>query len=211
MTDNGTATGAKVFNAGMRGAKGSPYRGGTRVPSFWRWPEKLPAGLDVPTLTCHWDILPTLAELAGVKLDANVASQVKGRSLVPLLRNARAQWPERTFVTHVARWAKGKAAESKYAHASIQDGRWQLVFHEPGKRELYDLQADPGEQFDVAGNNPVIVKKLNAAYDEWWAQILPCLENEDAVGPAANPYKVAYGKQFGGDDPTHASRKKNRQ
>ncbi|MFM8434870.1 MAG: sulfatase-like hydrolase/transferase, partial [Planctomycetia bacterium] len=36
-TDNGTSAGQRVFNAGMRGQKVSPYRGGTRVPSFWRW------------------------------------------------------------------------------------------------------------------------------------------------------------------------------
>ena len=39
LTDNGTATGAQVFNAGMRGNKCTPYEGGTRVPCFWRWPK----------------------------------------------------------------------------------------------------------------------------------------------------------------------------
>lgn len=38
MTDNGGTAGVKTFNAGMRGAKGTPYMGGTRVPAFWRWP-----------------------------------------------------------------------------------------------------------------------------------------------------------------------------
>ena len=33
----------------MRGTKGSPYRGGTRVPAFWRWPGTLPAGVDIAT------------------------------------------------------------------------------------------------------------------------------------------------------------------
>ena len=38
MTDNGGTAGTQIFNAGMRGGKGTPYQGGTRVPSFWRWP-----------------------------------------------------------------------------------------------------------------------------------------------------------------------------
>ena len=38
MTDNGGTAGVKVFNAGMRGQKATPYEGGTRVPAFWRWP-----------------------------------------------------------------------------------------------------------------------------------------------------------------------------
>ena len=43
-TDNGTATGAAISNDSMRGSKGTPYRGGTRVPSFWRWPGVLQQG-----------------------------------------------------------------------------------------------------------------------------------------------------------------------
>ena len=42
------------------------------------------------------------------------------------------------------------------------------------------------------------VKELDAAYDKWWDEVLPCLENEDAVGPAVNPFKELYWKQFGG-------------
>jgi arylsulfatase len=40
MTDNGGTGGVRVFNDGMRGAKGTPYRGGTRVPAFFRWMER---------------------------------------------------------------------------------------------------------------------------------------------------------------------------
>ena len=40
---------------------------------------------------------------------------------------------------------------------------------------------------------------MRAAYDRWWEEILPCLVNEDAVGPAVNPFKELYWKQFGGD------------
>ena len=67
MTDNGTATGRAVFNAGMRGSKNSPYQGGTRVPSFWRWPERFSGGVDCDALTDHIDVFPTLAEIAGAR------------------------------------------------------------------------------------------------------------------------------------------------
>ncbi|MCE9556402.1 MAG: arylsulfatase [Planctomycetes bacterium] len=210
MTDNGTATGSKVFNAGMRGAKGSPYEGGTRVPSFWRWPGTLPAGVDVPSLTCHWDVLPTLAEIAGAKLDDQVKQQqIEGRNLVPLLKDASAPWPDRYFITHVGRWEKGKAAASQYANASIRDARWALVFHGPGKHELFDLQHDSGQKTDISAKHPDEVAKLLVAYDAWWVKTLPMLVNENAVGPAVNPFKAAYWKQFGDDDPNRAKSKTN--
>src|SRR5262245_36957029 len=51
MTDNGSATGSKTFNAGMREAKGSPFQGGTRVPALWRWPAGFAGGRDLKQLT----------------------------------------------------------------------------------------------------------------------------------------------------------------
>jgi arylsulfatase A-like enzyme len=201
MNDNGGTAGVKVFNAGMRGSKNSPYNGGTRAASFWRWPGTLkPAVVD--KLTMHRDIFPTLAELAGAKVPDDVAARLDGRSLGPLLADPAAPWPDRYVFTHIGRWPKGKAAESKYAGCSVRGPRYNMV--SPGKGggeakwELYDLKADPGETKDVAAEHPDAVKAMSAAYDKWWDEVLPCLENEDAVGPAVNPFKELYWKQFGG-------------
>ena len=66
-TDNGTATGKAVYDGGMRGAKGSEYDGGHRVPLFLRWPG---GGYDterkVDTITSYVDIVPTLIDLCDV-------------------------------------------------------------------------------------------------------------------------------------------------
>ena len=64
--------------------------------------------------------------------------------------------------------------------------------------ELYDLKIDPGETTNVIEQHPEIVARLRAAYDEWWSEVLPRLENEDAIGPKLNPFKALYWKQFGG-------------
>jgi arylsulfatase A-like enzyme len=200
MNDNGGDTAIGVFNAGMRGAKVTPFLGGTHAASFWRWPGTLPPG-DITPLTAHIDVLPTLAEITGTKLKGKVAKQVEGRSLVPLLKNPDAPWPDRVLVAHRGRWAHGKAAESKYLHCSIRNTNWQLVCDtKDGSKhwELFDLKADPGEKHDVAAEHPEIVKQLETAYDKWWEEILPGLENENAVGPKENPFKELYWKQFGG-------------
>jgi arylsulfatase len=190
MTDNGHPI-TNLYNAGMRGAKVTPYQGGTRVPSFWRWPGVITPG-DNARLAAHIDVFPTLAELAGAKLPAGL--RLDGRSLVPLLENPSADWPDRAFFTHVGRWEKGHAADSKYDRCSVRNSRYRLV----NNRELFDLQTDPGESHNVIADHADVVGKLRAAYDSWWDEALPALENENAVGPKYNPFHVLYWRQYGG-------------
>jgi arylsulfatase len=194
LTDNGGTAGLSVFNAGMRSGKGTPYQGATRVPSFWRWPAGFAGRADCPALTAHVDVLPTLAEIAGVKLRGSLAAQVEGLSLLPLLRNPSADWPNRHLVTHVGRWERGRASESKFAQSSIRDRRFTLV----NGRELYDLQSDFGETTNVIDRYPAEAARLRSVYDRWWQDVQPCLVNENAIGPKVNPFKARYWKQFGG-------------
>jgi arylsulfatase A-like enzyme len=193
LTDNGGTAGATIYNAGMRGSKNTPNQGGTRVPSFWRWPAGFKGGIDSDALSAHLDILPTLAEICGIKLTGALIQQVEGRSLLPLLKNSNSKWSDRVLVTHIGRWERGEAANSKYAGCSIRDQRFTLV----NNRELYDLREDPGETHNVIDANPDVVTRLQTAYDEWWQSVLPRLENENAVGPEENPFKQLYRKQFG--------------
>ena len=192
LTDNGHSV-PNVFNAGMRGMKGGPYQGGTRVPSFWHWPETLTPG-DRPQLAAHLDVFRTLAGLAGARLSPEVERQVEGRSLLPLLANRSAPWPDRTLVTHVGRWNHGQVAAAKFRQSAIRNTRFRLV----NDAELFDLEADPGESRNVLADHPAVVAELRAAYDRWWDEILPGLDNEAVLGPTVNPFKAAYWGQFGG-------------
>src|SRR5581483_10930330 len=103
MNDNGGTAGVQVYNAGMRGQKVTPWQGGTRGCSFWRWKGTLLPG-DVSALAAHIDLFPTLAEIAGAKLNDKVKQQIEGRSLMPLLKNPDAPWDPRFLFTHVGRW-----------------------------------------------------------------------------------------------------------
>ncbi|HMF14709.1 MAG TPA: arylsulfatase [Gemmataceae bacterium] len=201
MNDNGGTAGVSVYNAGMRGQKNTPWLGGTRASSFWRWPGTLIPG-DVDRLSAHIDFFPTVAELAGAKLNDEVRAQVGGRSLVPLLRDPKAAWPDRILFTHVGRWPKGaKPREHKYDPCSVRSARWHLVCDnkDASKRwQLFDVKADLGEKADVAAKHPEEVRELDAAYDEWWDSVQSGLVNEDAVGPKTNPFKELYEKQFSG-------------
>jgi arylsulfatase len=195
-TDNGGTAGVKIFNAGMKGSKGTPYQGGTRAPCFVRWPEGgIPANTQCAALSAHLDLFPTLAEITGAKLSEEVKQQVEGRSLWPLFKDPTSPWADRTLVHHVGRWAAGKEAEAKFTKCAIQNSRFTLV----NNSELYDLQSDPGETTNVIDKHPDVVAELRTKYDQWWNDVQPLLVNEDAVGPKMNPLKVLYWQQFGGE------------
>jgi arylsulfatase len=205
MTDNGGTAGVPVFNAGMRAGKNTPYRGGTRVPSLWRWPGGFKGGVDCDKLAAHIDVFPTLAELASVPHDRLPRHQVEGRSLWPLLRNPNADWPDRTLVTHVGRWEKGRVAEAKYRNCSLRNARFQMVSAigpneeaSTPRWELFDLKNDPAQTNNVLAAHDDVAKQLTAAYDQWWAEIQPGLVNENVPAPKINPFKELYWKQLGG-------------
>jgi arylsulfatase A-like enzyme len=214
MNDNGGTAGVKVFNAGMRGAKGTPFLGGTRASSFWRWPGTLTPG-DVKALSAHIDFFPTIAEIAGAKLTDEVKAQVEGRSLVPWLEKPDAPAEDRTLFAHVGRWEKGKPPETgKYRNCSVRTTRWQLV-HAGGKKGegpdawmLFDLQADPGEENDVAAANADTVTRMSAEYEKWWTSVRPMMVNEDVPLAENQPFRVLFEKQFGPVKDSRAARKR---
>lgn len=206
MNDNGGTAGVKVFNAGMHGAKGTAWIGGTRASSFWRWPGTLTPA-DCGALAAHLDFFPTLVEITGAKIPAAVKTQVEGRSLVPLLENPGAKVADRFFFSHQGRWPKfADPSDNKFKMAAVRNTRWSLVSESGGREpkwQLFDLSSDYGQKNDVLAQHPAVVKELAAAFDQWWAECLPLMVNEKAVGPALNPFQEIYYKQFGGS-PTAA-------
>jgi arylsulfatase len=210
MNDNGGATGAKRFNAGMRGSKGTPWLGGTRASSFWRWRSTYQPA-DCAALAAHVDFFPTIAEIARAPVPDPVRPQVEGRSLVPLLNSPGAPWPDRILFTHRGRWPKGADPNAhKFTACAARNTRWALVSENGGSEpewQLFDVASDPGQRENVIAAHPEVAKELAAAFDRWWAECLPGMVNEQARGPKVNPFHERYYKQFGGQ-PAPRDRKK---
>lgn len=169
-TDNGTAAGHSVFNAGMRGAKGSPYEGGHRVPFFIRWPKGgLVGPRDIDILAAHIDILPTLIELCELRRPAG--PPLHGQSLRPLLYERSPRWPERVIVVDSQRLDE----LVKWRQAAVMTQRWRLVNPspdgDPSRLELYDITQDPGQQHNVIARYPQVVSHLMAEYERWWQSV----------------------------------------
>jgi len=202
MTDNGQAGGVgrqalrngKQVNmnfSGLKGGKNSPNQGGTNVPAFWRWRGVLPEGKDIGRLTAHIDLYPTFAQLAGGRLPGG--DQVRGRSMVPLLANPAAAWPDRFLFTHSGRWEKGEDPNlSKFKSCAVRNERFRLI----NNRELHDILADPAEEKNVIADHPEVVAKMRAAYDAWWAEAVPLMVNEKVPNSPTRPYFVHYEAQL---------------
>ena len=188
MTDNGPA--ASTYNGNMKGKKGSVDEGGTRVPFFVRWPGVFKAGADVDRIARHIDILPTFAAITGGSPKEKV--QLQGRSLLPLLKDAKAEWPDRYLFFHRGRWKKGTADKNKMNGFAVRNQRFRLV----GPNSLYDMEADPSQKTNVIDQHPDVAKSMLAAYDKWWAGARPNMVNEDAPLKGPNTFKAMYWKQY---------------
>lgn len=136
-------------NGPFRGLKRELYEGGIRVPLLVRWPGRVRAGVTsaLPVTLC--DFMPTAAALAG----ASAPSATDGVSLNKLLLG---EIPGRLVLSRTLYW---EFHEGGFAQAVRLDN-WKAVRKGlDGAVELYDLQADPGEQRDVAARYPALVRR----------------------------------------------------
>lgn len=134
-----------------RGKKGTLYEGGLRVPCIARWPGKISAGGVSDHLSYFPDILPTLAEVSGATLPADV----DGISLLPTLIGESAAGHAQKRHDYLY-WEFG-------GWTAIRQGNWRAVKPDKQKTwELFDLSADPGEKKDLATSQPEVLARLTA-------------------------------------------------
>lgn len=178
------------FNAGMKGSKGSADEGGVRVPFFIRWLGKFPADQAVERISAHIDLLPTLADIAGIeKLPKD---QVEGRSLVPLLKNSKAKWRDRYLFTQGARWKTGSEPnDHMWKRFAVRNERFRLV-----ENKLYDMKKDPSQLLDIADKNPKVVQSMRLAYEKFWKETRPLMVNEDVPMSPTRPFHVLHSEQI---------------
>jgi len=171
LSDNGGATRSGATNGILRGAKGSCYEGGIRVPFVAQWRGRLPEGKDYPHPVISLDLFATAAALAGAQAPAD--RKMDGVDLLPHVLGEKAGPPhERLF------WRTGGGAS--YA---VREGRWKIVKTGLGDPMLYDLETDVRETTNVADQHPDVLKRLLAAYDAWSKELAPPLFESPASAP----------------------------
>ncbi len=151
-SDNGSrARDGGGSNAPLRGTKGTTWEGGQRLPCIVRWPGVVPAGGTCGEITTAMDFLPTLARLAGAEPPTDCI--IDGHDIRPLVMcEDGAESPYDAFFYYL-----------RDELEAVRSGRWKLHL-KTGK--LYDLEADVGEQNDVAADHADVVKALEARAEE---------------------------------------------
>ncbi len=165
-SDNGPVPMSTKFFASsqpLRGSKRDLYEGGIRVPLIARWPGKVAAGKTSDQVLASWDMLPTFAELAGVRPSAGI----DGISMAPALLGKTQRKHEYLY------WEFFEAGFQQ----AVRVGDWKGVRLAPGKSlELYDLRTDLAETNDIAAKHPDVVANIERILktarteSEFWPQ-----------------------------------------
>lgn len=142
------------WNGDMKGRKGSTDEGGVRSPLLIRFPQQISPGLKVSRIAAVIDLLPTLADLAGIPVTSQ--KPLDGISLRDLLTKQEEPRLERFLFSH---WRNRVSVRTQ-----------QYRFDHQGK--LFDMVADPGQRQDVAKQHPELVELLSKQVDDFRQNVL---------------------------------------
>ncbi len=139
-------------NGRLRGMKRDLFEGGIRVPMIARWPEKIRGGRETDLISAFWDIMPTLADIAG----AYPPNNIDGISMLPTLMDIKGQ------DTHDHLYWEYHSQGGKQA---VRKGKWKalrLNYRDKSKTTvlLFNLDDDPSEERDIADCYPELTKEM---------------------------------------------------
>jgi arylsulfatase A-like enzyme len=146
-------------NGGLRGAKRDVYDGGIRTPFIVYWPGIVSAGSVSDHISGFWDIMATVADIAGVDLKKNHIP-TEGISLLPTLKAQNKDQKQHNYLY----W---EFHEGTTSHQAMRSGEWKVVRLDPDASiELYNLKDDPAEKVNVASVHPQLASRMTAMMDE---------------------------------------------
>lgn len=143
----------------LRGLKGELYEGGIRVPQIASWPGRIPAASTSDRVTGFEDWTPTFLELAG--LPAPEPGEIDGISLAATLLG-RKQDPRPFLYREFPSYGGQQAVWLGQRWKGIRTGLKKKGVNPDLTVRLYDLEADPSEQDDVAAAQTEVVGRIEA-------------------------------------------------
>ncbi|MEM9589251.1 MAG: sulfatase-like hydrolase/transferase, partial [Planctomycetota bacterium] len=177
LTDNGWIQNPEARGYAPR-SKQTPFEGGVRTPIMYSWPAALKPA-DRPELASSIDIYPTILSAAGVE----VTSKLPGLDLLPAMRTAKPIERDQIFGEGFAHdVADVDRPEASLLYRWTIRDRWKLILTYDGEinryksthprddagPKLYDLDADPAEQTNLASEHPSVVNELFKSIADWY-------------------------------------------
>jgi arylsulfatase A-like enzyme len=167
MTDNGPQQ--RRYIAGMRGLKGSVYRGGVRVPFYLRYPALKAVRSDIDAIAANIDILPTLSHICSVPLPAG--RKIDGIDLVPLITSDDKVYNERSLFFS---WSRRNP--ELYNNVALLKGKYKIVGQTDydatvEKFQLYDIEEDPYELNNIVHDFPRVASELKNELDNIFIEL----------------------------------------
>ena len=167
---------------GLRGRKGMTYEGGVREPFIAQFPGKIPAGQVCHGVTSMLDIFPTVARLTGATLPEK---PVDGMDIWPLMTGKQKQMDRDALLyfddihLQCARWGKWKLHIARYNSAAYSPppavGRINLPV---SPVELYDLENDLEESYDMAPEQPRVVAEIQSRIERLMKTFPPDIQED---------------------------------
>lgn len=160
-SDNGglDRNGSPTENAPLKSGKGFAPEGGIRVPWIIRWPGVTEAGVTSDEPVTSVDLFPTLAAAVGID---TTDMTLDGADLTPVLKGGSLR--KRSLYWHFPHY-RHRAGNDPYS--IIRKGDFKLVrFYDPRKVELYHLDSDLAEEFDITDKKPAKVRLLTRELDK---------------------------------------------
>ena len=152
------------FNSsgGLRGYKRDLYEGGIRIPLIAFWKNKIESGTVSNRQGGFHDMMPTLAEIAGIESP----EQTNGISLLPELLGEKS--PEHEYLyweLQLVGW--GRKLPNGGFRQAVRMGKWKAVrYGIESSTELYDLENDLFESVNLADQHPDIINEVNRLFTE---------------------------------------------
>jgi arylsulfatase A-like enzyme len=155
-----------VFNGNdsMAGFKASNWEGGTRIPYIVRWPGKIAEGVRSTQLIANYDLMATLADLAGVE----IGSDKDGVSFLPCLLGQEMDGHDYVvygssmgpaLVTKDGFKLRTRIDWDKYRYG-LFGAFWREMKENPVVFQLYNIKEDYSEEHEVSAEYPEVFEKL---------------------------------------------------
>ena len=156
-------------SAPYKGMKRDVYDGGIHVPMIVYWPAAIRSARVDHTPWAFADVLPTLADVAGVSLNSVPRVRTNGESIRRILNDNPESIPERVLY-----WEFGKQAGDPNSgiigeiFQAARRGKWKAVrYGLEGAVELYNIEEDPGERRELSGTFPKIHREFSELFHRY--------------------------------------------